>query len=115
MLVVSRMWTNSKTTAYNYGAGLGIHYNIPGNFKITGNLTYAKLQRKSSNDGLEDGFNTPEWIVNTSLGNENIFRNFGLIFHTGGKVIITGNHFLSMVMSPPIKQLTLNFQSKLKN
>ncbi len=72
-----RLWTNSKTRAFNYGAGLGIRYNVLSNFKITGNLTYAKLQRKTSNDGLEDGFNTPEWIVNFSVGNENVFKHFG--------------------------------------
>ena len=53
-----RMWTNSKTIAYNYGAGLGISYKLK-NYKISCNLTYAQLERKSANDGLEDGFNTP--------------------------------------------------------
>lgn len=72
-----RMWTNSKTVAYNFGAGVGIRWNIVAGFKFNGNLTYAKLQRKSNNDGLEDGFNTPEWIVNSSVGNENIVKNFG--------------------------------------
>ena len=74
-----RMWTNSKTTAYNYGTGIGVRYTFLRHFRALGNLTYAKLQRKSNNDGLEDGFNTPEWIVNLSLGNEKIFRNFGFM------------------------------------
>ena len=72
-----RMWTNSKTTAYNYGAGLGILYNVMHYFKFKSNLTYAKLQRSSNNDGLEDGFNTPEWIINLSLMNDNIYKDFG--------------------------------------
>ena len=71
------MWTNSKTVAHNFGAGLGIQWNIVAGFKLNGNLSFAKLQRKSNNDGLEDGFNTPAWIVNTSISNENVFRNFG--------------------------------------
>ena len=71
-----RMWTNSKTIAYNYGAGLGISYKLK-NYKISCNLTYAQLERKSANDGLEDGFNTPKWIVNTSLANNNVYKNFG--------------------------------------
>ena len=71
-----RMWTNSKTIAYNYGAGLGISYKLK-NYKISGNLTYAQLERKSANDGLEDGFNTPKWIVNASLANNNVYKNFG--------------------------------------
>ena len=72
-----RMWTNSHTTAYNYGAGMGVRYSLPGNFNASGNVTYARLQRKSDNDGLEDGFNTPRWIVNVSLANEHLYKNIG--------------------------------------
>lgn len=72
-----RMWTNSHTTAYNYGAGLGIRYALPGNFNASGNVTYARLQRKSDNDGLEDGFNTPRWIMNVSLTNEHLYKKIG--------------------------------------
>lgn len=72
-----RLWTNSKTTAYNFGAGIGIRYNVIGNYKVAGNATYAKLQRTSQNDGLEDGFNTPEWILNVSFGNADVFGEFG--------------------------------------
>lgn len=72
-----RMWTNSKTTAFNYGGGLGIRYNMPANFRIGSNLTYASLQKTTSNDGLEDGFNTPEWIINLLFGNENLYKEFG--------------------------------------
>lgn len=71
-----RMWTNSKTVAYNYGSGFGLSYNWH-NFKFSGNVTYAHLERKSENDGLEDGFNTPEWILNASVANTNFCKNFG--------------------------------------
>lgn len=71
-----RMWTNSKTIAYNFGAGAGISYKLK-SYKISCNLTYAELQRKSANDGLEDGFNTPSWIVNASVANNNVYKNFG--------------------------------------
>jgi hypothetical protein len=40
-----RMWANSKTTAYNYGAGLGLKYLFGKNLTMNGNLTYARLQR----------------------------------------------------------------------
>ena len=69
-----RMWTNSKTTAYNYGSSMGVKVRLVKNFQVMGNVTFSKLQRKSGNDGLEDGFNTPQWITNVSLGNENVFR-----------------------------------------
>jgi outer membrane receptor protein involved in Fe transport len=74
-----RMWTNSKTIAYNYGAGLSLRYIFLKNFRVSGNLTYAKLQRKSSGDGFEDGFNTPQLIVNTSIGNDRVYKNFGFM------------------------------------
>lgn len=80
------MWTNSHTTAYNYGTGLSIRYTLPANFNASGNVTYARLQRKSDNDGLEDGFNTPQWIVNVSLANGHLYKNIGA-------TLTTGNHF----------------------
>jgi len=74
-----RMWTNSSTTAYNYGSSLGLTYNFLKNFKVSGNVTYSALQHKSSNDGLEDGFNTPKWITNVSFGNDKIFKSAGFM------------------------------------
>jgi iron complex outermembrane receptor protein len=72
-----RMWTNSRTVAYNIGAGLSMLYHLPHNFVAGSNVTYASLRRKSNNDGLEDGFNTPEWIVNFSFGNDKVAHNMG--------------------------------------
>ena len=72
-----RMWTNSKSIVYNYGSSMKLKYLLPRNYEVLGNLTLAKLDRKSSNDGLEDGFNTPQWITNVSVGNESIYRTLG--------------------------------------
>lgn len=74
-----RMWTNSKTIAYNYGSSMGIKYNVYKDFHAIGNVTYAALQRRSSTDGLEDGFNTPQWIYNISVANDKIFRSLGFM------------------------------------
>jgi iron complex outermembrane receptor protein len=74
-----RLWTNSKTIAHNYGSTLGLRYRFLKNFQALGNVTYAKLDQKSNNDGLEDGFNTPQWITNISFGNEQVFRNLGFM------------------------------------
>lgn len=74
-----RLWTNSKTAARNYGSALGLSYRFLKNFRVSGNVAYAKLDRKSTNDGLEDGFNTPQWITNVSIGNEKVFRNLGFM------------------------------------
>jgi iron complex outermembrane receptor protein len=72
-----RMYTNSKTVAYNYGSTAGIRYRMFQNFFVAGNFTFATLQRKSNTDGFEEGFNTPSWITNLSLGNDKVFRSLG--------------------------------------
>jgi iron complex outermembrane receptor protein len=70
-----RLWTNSKTISYNYGGTLGLTWNMPGNFRLYGNVTMAKLDRVEQNDGLEDGFNTPQWIWNLSIGNPRLLNS----------------------------------------
>jgi iron complex outermembrane receptor protein len=72
-----RLWTNSKTVSYNYGGTFGITYQWVKGFKASGNVTYAKLDRKDQQDGLEDGFNTPEWMYNVSIGNTNLIKSLG--------------------------------------
>lgn len=72
-----RLWTNSKTVSYNYGSSLGISYELPKKYKIGGNVTYSKLDRKDQKDGLEDGFNTPEWAYNVSVGNASVYKTLG--------------------------------------
>lgn len=72
-----RLWTNSKTVSYNYGSSLGMSYELPKKYKIGANVTYSKLDRKDKNDGLEDGFNTPEWAYNISVGNASVYKTLG--------------------------------------
>lgn len=66
-----RMWTNSRTRVYNYGASLGVTYSVNG-YRLHANSSYAKLRKSTNQDGLEDGFNTPEWTVNASVSKEEI-------------------------------------------
>ncbi len=72
-----RLWTNSKTTVYNYGGSIGLKYTFPKGFVVGANLTYSMLDKKTGNDGLEDGFNTPKWITNISLYNASLAKGFG--------------------------------------
>ena len=72
-----RLWTNSKTTVYNYGGSAGVKYNFGKYFLIGANISYASLDKKTSNDGLEDGFNTPKWMTNISVSNPHLYKNFG--------------------------------------
>jgi outer membrane receptor protein involved in Fe transport len=72
-----RMWTNSQSAVYNYGFSIGLSYILPKGFNINGNTTFAKLTRSDTQDGLEDGFNTPAWIVNASVSNATLWKQFG--------------------------------------
>lgn len=74
-----RLWTNSQTISYNYGGTVGITYLLPRQFKLAGNFTYAKLDKKENQDGLEDGFNTPEWIWNVSIANPQLLGRLGFM------------------------------------
>ena len=51
--------------------------NVPNNFGLNTNLTYSKLDKKNQNDGLEDGFNTPKWVLNIAICNPKIYNNIG--------------------------------------
>jgi len=72
-----RAWTNSQSTVYNIGGSLGLSYKLFQNYVLTGNVSYAKLQRTANEDALEDGFNTPQWITNFSFGGNRVVGNFG--------------------------------------
>ncbi|HEX8427954.1 TonB-dependent receptor [Hymenobacter sp.] len=72
-----RLWTNAQSQVYNYGGTLGLRYELPAGYLAGASVTYARLDRTESGDGLEDGFNTPRWAYNLSLGNEKAYKNFG--------------------------------------
>ncbi len=40
-----RMWTNSKSTYFNYGATAGVNYNFYKKFNVSGNVSYSALQK----------------------------------------------------------------------
>jgi outer membrane receptor for ferric coprogen and ferric-rhodotorulic acid len=71
------MWTNSESTVYNLGGSLGLSYRFLHKYTFSANASYAKLHRKSHDDALEDGFNTPKWITNVSFGGNRVIGNFG--------------------------------------
>lgn len=70
-----RMWTNSQSIIYNYGFSAGITYHFAKELLVGANTSFSKLKNSENEDGLEDGFNTPKWIVNVSLAKQNIFKN----------------------------------------
>ncbi|WP_435357202.1 TonB-dependent receptor [Emticicia sp. SJ17W-69] len=72
-----RLWTNSKTIVRNYGGGISLTYNFYKNFTITSNTSFAKLKNVANNDGFEEAFNTPRWIVNVGINNTTLTKNIG--------------------------------------
>ncbi|MGZ8559327.1 MAG: TonB-dependent receptor domain-containing protein, partial [Chitinophagaceae bacterium] len=72
-----RMWTNSQTVIDNYGFSAGLAWPLVRGYIARANTTFTKLRKSKNEDGLEDGFNTPNWIANFSLSNAAIFKNLG--------------------------------------
>jgi iron complex outermembrane receptor protein len=72
-----RLWTNSKTIVHNYGAEIDLLYLIDNHYSLFGNASYQTLKRTSANDGLEDGFNTPKWMVNGGIRGVNVYKGLG--------------------------------------
>ncbi|UYZ63763.1 TonB-dependent receptor [Hymenobacter weizhouensis] len=78
-----RLWTNAQSRVYTYGGSLGLRYEAAGGLLAGASATYARLDRTESGDGLEDGFNTPRWMLNASLSHDDVWRRlgFGLNYH----------------------------------
>ena len=70
--------TNSRADINSWGAGVGLSTKVAKDFDLGLNYTYAHLDFDQSTDpDFSAGFNTPEHKVKLSLGNENLFENFG--------------------------------------
>ncbi|RTQ52499.1 TonB-dependent receptor [Hymenobacter gummosus] len=72
-----RLWTNSQSQVSNFGGSVGLRYELPAGLLAGANATHARLRRTESGDGLEDGFNTPRWIYNLSLGHDELPHGLG--------------------------------------
>ncbi|WP_461042292.1 TonB-dependent receptor plug domain-containing protein [Spirosoma harenae] len=72
-----RLWTNSQTRVFNYGASLGLRYSLGQFWSVGGNASFAQLDRADNGDGLESSFNTPRWITNLNVSNSNLWKNLG--------------------------------------
>lgn len=59
-----------------HGAALGLTYNLPNNFILSGNYNFNKLLTDIGPNFLND-FNTPEHKTNISFGNRKIADNWG--------------------------------------
>lgn len=62
-----RLWTNSKSKIFTYGGNFGLRFKVNKTFYILSNATWSQLGKTDNGDGLEDGFNSPAWIYNSTL------------------------------------------------
>jgi Outer membrane protein beta-barrel family len=72
-----RMWTNSAVVITNLGFSLGLQYRFDKGYHVSANTSFARLINREDEDGLEDGFNTPPWMVNLSVSNTDIIPRVG--------------------------------------
>lgn len=73
-----QLYTNSLADVKSYGAVIGLSTKFAGDYKVGVNYTYAKFDLDSADDpDFRAGFNTPENQIKVSLGNPNLFENFG--------------------------------------
>jgi outer membrane receptor for ferrienterochelin and colicin len=68
--------TNSPSTIKSDGYGLGLTYNLPHNFVITGNYTHTTFSGEQP-EGFLVQFNTPENRYNLGFGNSRLFEKLG--------------------------------------
>jgi outer membrane receptor protein involved in Fe transport len=72
-----RVFTNAKNTYTNYGTALGITYNFYKKYTFSGNINYNNIKTNKTADVFITAFNTPNWVVNLSIGNREIIKNLG--------------------------------------
>jgi outer membrane receptor protein involved in Fe transport len=69
-------YTNSPYSLTSQGIGLGLTYNLPRNFTLTGNYNYASFTGTTTND-FQANFNTPQNRYSVGIGNRKIINNLG--------------------------------------
>lgn len=69
-------YVNSPYTLTSWGIGLGLTYNLPRNFVLTGNYNYATFSGTQSPD-FQSNFNTPSNRYSVGLGNRKLTKNLG--------------------------------------
>jgi outer membrane receptor protein involved in Fe transport len=73
-----QLYTNSTEQIKSYGFVVGGNFKFAKNFVFGVNYTYAKFDFDQEKEpDFSAGFNTPENQVKISIGNSNLFKNFG--------------------------------------
>jgi len=69
-------YTNTSSTITSNGIGLGLTYNLPKSFIITGNYNYATFSGQLP-AGFQANFNTPQNRYSIGVGNRKLIQNLG--------------------------------------
>jgi len=72
-----RVYTNARNKYNNFGSSVGVTWNFFKAFTVSGNLNYNDIKANKTSDVFVTGFNTPNWVANLSIGNRQLFTNFG--------------------------------------
>jgi iron complex outermembrane recepter protein len=75
---VFSLYSNSPEQIYSYGVGLGLTYNLPKGYTLTGNYNYADFSvDEVEGRNFNAGFNTPNNKFNIGIGNRKLTKNLG--------------------------------------
>ena len=75
---VFQVYTNTDAQITSYGISAGLSTRMFNNYNIDLNYTWSKFKFDQSADpDYKAGFNTPEHKIKASIGNTNVFKNFG--------------------------------------
>jgi outer membrane receptor protein involved in Fe transport len=75
---VYQIYTNSKTEVTSTGFGVGLSKKVYKDFEVGVNYNFADFKFDAAKDpSFIPGFNTPKHRIKASLGNTNLFKNFG--------------------------------------
>jgi iron complex outermembrane recepter protein len=73
-----RPYVNADEIIRSHGVGVGLTYNLPRGFMLSGNYSYATFSMdKAEGSEFEPAFNTPEHRYTVNFGNRKLFNNFG--------------------------------------
>ncbi len=72
-----QLYTNATEKASGQGATLGLNYSLNKGFTVGGNVTWSSFILGKADIKKVAPFNTPEWSTNLTIGNTNVYKNFG--------------------------------------
>lgn len=72
-----QLYTNAADKASGQGATLGLTYYLGKGYNVGANGTWSSFILGEADANNVAPFNTPEWSTNVTLGNTNVYKNFG--------------------------------------